>query len=327
MHRFTRRDLLGALAGLGSAAAAPRVFAADYPMKAIRLIVPFAAGGGSDITARTVALKLQDALGQPVVIENKPGAGGNIGTELAAKSPPDGYTIVMGVVGPVAVNPSLFGNLTYDPVRDLAPITQAVSVTNMLVVHPSLPVSTVKELIEYGRKNPGRLAAATGGTGTAGHMAAELFKSMTKLDMAVVPYKGAAPAINDLVGGQVPMSFEALLSTLQFVKAGKLRAIAVTTSTRSSLLPDVPTVAESGLPGYEATNWYGFLAPAKTPRDIVERLNTEMVKILHMPEVKEKLAGLGAEPVGNTPQQFAETIKSDAAKWKRIVAETGAKAE
>ena len=327
MHRFTRRELLGALAGLGSAAAAPRLLAADYPTKAIRLIVPFAAGGGSDITARTVALKLQDALGQPVVIENKPGAGGNIGTELAAKSPPDGYTIVMGVVGPVAVNPSLFGNLTYDPVRDLAPITQAVSVTNMLVVHPSVPASTLKELIEYGRRNPGKLAAATGGTGTAGHMAAELFKSMTRLDMAVVPYKGAAPAVNDLVGGQVPMSFEALLSTLPFVKAGKLKAIAVTTSTRSSLLPDVPTMAESGLPGYEATNWYGFLAPAKTPRDIIERLNTEMVKILQMTEVKEKLAGLGAEPVGNTPQQFAEIIRSDAAKWKRIVAETGAKAE
>ncbi len=327
MHRFTRRELLGALAGLGSAAAAPRLLAADYPTKAIRLIVPFAAGGGSDITARTVALKLQDALGQPVVIETKPGAGGNIGTELAAKSPPDGYTIVMGVVGPVAVNPSLFGNLTYDPVRDLAPITQAVSVTNMLVVHPSVPASTLKELIEYGRRNPGKLAAATGGTGTAGHMAAELFKSMTRLDMAVVPYKGAAPAVNDLVGGQVPMSFEALLSTLPFVKAGKLKAIAVTTSTRSSLLPDVPTMAESGLPGYEATNWYGFLAPAKTPRDIIERLNTEMVKILQMTEVKEKLAGLGAEPVGNTPQQFAEIIRSDAAKWKRIVAETGAKAE
>jgi tripartite-type tricarboxylate transporter receptor subunit TctC len=327
MHRFTRREMLGALAAFGGAAAAPRAFAADYPGKPIRLIVPFAAGGGSDVTARTIALKLQDALGQPVIVENKPGAGGNIGTEMAAKAAPDGYTIVMGVVGPVAVNPSLFGNLTYDPLRDLAPITQAVSVTNMLVVHHSVPANTVKELVEYGRRNPGKLAAATGGTGTAGHMAAELFKSMTKLDMAVVPYKGAAPAVNDVVGGQVPMSFEALLSTLPFVKAGKLKAIAVTTGTRSSLLPSVPTIAQSGLPGYEASNWYGFLAPAKTPADIIDRLNREMVKVLQMPDVKEKLAGLGAEPVGNSPQAFGELIRTDAAKWKKIIAETGAKPE
>jgi tripartite-type tricarboxylate transporter receptor subunit TctC len=327
MQRFTRREMLGALAAVGGAAAAPRAFAADYPTRPIRLVVPFSAGGGSDVTARTVAMRLQEALGQPVVVDNKPGAGGNIGTEMVARAQPDGYTIVMGVVGPVAVNPSLFSNLTYDPVHDLAPITQAVSVTNMLVVHHSVPVNTVKELIDYGRKNPGRLSAATGGTGTAGHMAAELFKSMTKLDMAVLPYKGAAPAVNDVVGGQVPVSFEALLSTLPFVKAGKLKAIAVTTSTRSSLLPNVPTIAESGLPGYEASNWYGFLAPAKTPADIIDRLNREMVKVLQSPEVKDKLASLGAEPVGNSPQAFGELIRTDAAKWKKIVAETGAKAD
>jgi tripartite-type tricarboxylate transporter receptor subunit TctC len=327
MQSLTRREMLGAVAALGGALTAPCAFASDYPSKPIRLIVPFAPGGGSDITARTVAQKLQDALGQSIIVENRPGAGGNIGTDMAARAAPDGYTILMGVVGPVAVNPSLFDNLGYDPLRDLAPITEAVSVTNMLVVNQSVPANTVQELIEYGRRNPGKLASATGGTGTAGHMASELFKSMTKLDMAVVPYKGAAPAVNDVISGQVPMCFEALLSTLPFVKAGRLKALAVTTSTRSSLLPDVPTVAESGLPGYEAANWYGFLAPAKTPKDIIDRLNHEIVKILRLPEVKDRLAGLGAEPVGNTPQQFGELIRSDLTKWKAIVAETGAKAD
>ncbi|MCC2675052.1 MAG: hypothetical protein K0R58_1999 [Ramlibacter sp.] len=326
MNRIPRRQALALACAVLGTIAVPS-FAQDYPSKPIRLVVPFAAGGGSDIVARTVATKLADALGQPVVVDNKPGAGGNIGTDLVAKAAPDGYTIVMGVFGPIAVNPSLFGNLPYDPVRDFAPITQAVTVTNMLAVHPSVPAATVKELIDHGRRNPGKLASATGGTGTAGHMASELFKSMTKLDMTVIPYKGAAPAVNDVLGGQVPMTFEALLSTLQLVKAGKLKAIAVTTSTRSSLLPDVPTIAEAGLPGYEANNWYGFLAPARTPQPVIDRLNREMVKVLQMPDVKEKLAGVGAEVVGNSPQEFAAAIRADVAKWKRIVQETGAKAE
>lgn len=327
MHPWNRRQTLAAAFAAAAVLAAPGVQAQDYPSKAVRLVVPFAAGGGSDVVARTVALKLGDALGQPVVVENKPGAGGNIGTDQVAKAAPDGYTILMGVFGPIAVNPSLFGNLPYDPLRDFAPITQAVSVTNMLVVHPSVPANTVRELIEWGRRNPGKLASGTGGTGTAGHMASELFKSMTKLDMAVVPYKGAAPAVNDVLGGQVNMTFEALLSTLPHAKAGKLKAIGVTTATRSTLLPNVPTIAEAGLPGYETNNWYGFLAPANTPKPIIDRLNREMVKILAMPDVKEKLAALGAEPVGSSPQQFAAAIKADVEKWKRIVTETGAKAE
>jgi tripartite-type tricarboxylate transporter receptor subunit TctC len=320
----SRRTALGGLAGMTATFGWAQQ---DFPSKPIRLVVPFAAGGGSDIVARTVAQKLAETIGQPVVVENRPGAGGNIGTDLVAKSPPDGYTIVMGVFGPIAVNPSLFGNLPYDPVRDFAPITQAVAVTNMLVVHPSVPANNLRELIEYGRRNPGKLASGTGGTGTAGHMASELFKSMTKLDMAVVPYKGAAPAVNDVLGGQVPMTFEALLSTLPHVRAGKLKAIAVTTSTRSSLLPNVPTMAEAGLPGYEATNWYGFLAPAQTPRPVVERLNREMVKVLGMPDVKEKLLAQGAEVVGNSPQEFAAVIRTDLERWKKLVAETGIKAE
>jgi tripartite-type tricarboxylate transporter receptor subunit TctC len=328
MHPHNRRKtLVAAFAAFAAVAMAPCATAQDYPSRPVRIVVPFAAAGGSDTVARTVAQKLGEALGQPVVVENKPGAGGNIGTDQVAKAAPDGYTILMGVVGPVAVNPSLFGNLPYDPLRDFAPITQAVSVTNMLVVHPSVPANTVGELIEWGKRNPAKLSSGTGGTGTAGHMASELFKSMSKLDMAVVPYKGAAPAVNDVLGGQVNMSFEALLSTLPHVKAGKLKAIAVTTSMRSSLLPNVPTVAEAGLPGYEANNWYGFLAPAGTPKPIVDRLNREIVKILGMPDVKEKLAGLGAEVVGNSPQQFAAAIKADVEKWKRVVTETGAKAE
>jgi tripartite-type tricarboxylate transporter receptor subunit TctC len=327
MPAIRRREALALASASLATLAAPGVFAQEYPSRPIRIIVPFAAGGGSDIVARTVGQKLGELLGQTVVVENKPGAGGNIGTDQVAKAAPDGYTIVMGVFGPIAVNPSLFGNLPYDPIRDFAPITQAVNVTNMLSVHPSLPVSTVAELIDYGRKNPGKLASATGGSGTAGHMASELFKSMTKLDMAVVPYKGGAPAVNDVVGGQVAMTFEALLATLALVKAGKLKAIAVTTSQRSSLLPNVPTIAESGLPGFDATNWYGFLAPARTPAPIVARLNREIVKVLAMPDVKEKFASVGADPVGNTPEEFAAVIRADVAKWKRIVQETGAKAE
>ena len=300
--------------------------AQDYPHKPIKLVVPFAAGGGSDIVARVVGQKLSEALGQPVVIDNKPGAGGNIGTDFVAKATADGYTIVMGVVGPIAVNPSLFDNLPYDPVKDFAPITQAVSVTNMLVVHPSVPVNSVRELIEYAKKNPGKLVSGTAGGGTAGHMSAGLFNYMAKVDITIVPYKGAAPAVNDLIGGQTSMAFEGLLSTLQYVQTGRLKAIAVTTSTRSSLLPDIPTISESGLPGFAADNWYGFLAPAKTPKPIIDRLNREMVKILQMPDVKEKLAATGAEVIANTPEQFAANIRTDVEKWRRMVRETSAKA-
>ena len=326
MHSRRRREVL-ALAGAAFGTLTLPASAQSYPTRPIWLIVPFAAGGGSDIVARTVAQKLGEALGHPVLVDNKPGAGGNIGTDVAAKAAPDGYTIVMGVFGPIAVNPSLFGNLPYDPLRDFAPITQAVTVTNMLAVHPSVPAGTVKELIEYGRQNPGKLASATGGVGTAGHMASELFKSMTRLDMAVVPYKGAAPAVNDVLNGQVPITFEALLSTLPYVKTGKLKAIAVTTSTRSSLLPDIPTIAEAGLPGYDANNWYGFLAPARTPEPVIAILHREITRVLRMPDVTEKLASVGAEPVGNTPEAFSTVIRTDVAKWKRIVQETGAKVE
>ena len=327
MTQLPRRRLVSiALVGFGLIGSTWSV-AQDYPVRPVRMIVPFAAGGGSDVVARTVATKLSESLGQPVVVDNRPGAGGNIGTDMVAKAAPDGYTLLMGVVGPIAINPSLFGNLPYDPIRDFAPITQAVFVTNMLVINPSVPANNLKELIAYGRANPGKLASGTGGTGTAGHMASELFKSMTKLDMLVIPYKGGAPAVNDLLGGQVNMTFEAILATLPHVRAGKLKAIAVTTSSRSSLLPDVPTVAEAGLPGYAANNWYGFLAPANTPRPVIDRLNREIVKILGTPEIKEKFAALGAESVGNTPEEFAANIKSDVEKWKAVVVETGAKAQ
>jgi tripartite-type tricarboxylate transporter receptor subunit TctC len=327
MHSLPRRHILLAACASLALLFSPQTRAQDYPVKPVRLIVPFAAGGGSDTVARTVGQKLSETLGQPVIVENKPGAGGNIGTDEVAKAAPDGYTLLMGVVGPVAVNPSLFGNLPYDPLRDFSPITQAVLVTNMVALHPSIPANTVEELIEYGRRNPGKLSSATGGTGTAGHMASELFKSMAKVDMTVLPYKGAAPAVNDVLGGHVPMTFEALLSTLPHVRAGKLKAIAVTTSRRSKLLPEVPTIAEAGLPGYEANNWYGFLAPAGTPPPIIDRLNREMVKILNTPDVKDRLAAVGAEVLGNSPQEFAAAIRADVEKWKRIVAETGAKAE
>jgi tripartite-type tricarboxylate transporter receptor subunit TctC len=270
---------------------------------------------------------LSESFGEPVIVENRPGAGGNIGTALVAKATPDGYTLVMGVVGPLAVNVSLFGNLPYDPTRDFAPITQAVSVTNMLVAHPSTPVNSVKELIDYAKKNPGKLVSATAGAGTAGHMASGLFNSMAHVNITQIPYKGAAPAVNDLLGAQVSIAFEGLLSTLPHVQAGKLKALGVTTSSRSSQLPNVPTIAESGLPGYEANNWYGFLAPAKTPRPIIDRLNREIVKILQKGDVKEKLVALGAEVMANSPNEFAKNIRTDIEKWRSVVRETGMKPE
>jgi tripartite-type tricarboxylate transporter receptor subunit TctC len=322
-REFLRRVLMCGVAAIHE----PSVFAADYPTKPIRVIVPFAAGGGSDVVTRVVWQKVSESLGQPVIVENRVGAGGNIGTAFVASALPDGYTVVMGGVGPFTINQFLFGSMSYDPMRDFIPITQAVSVTNMLVVHPSVPVSTVGQLIEYAKKNPGKLAIATGGAGTPGHMAAGLFNSMTGANIPLVPYKGAAPAVNDLIGGQVNVSFEGLLSTLQYVKAGRLKALGVTTATRSSQLPEVPTIAEAGLPGYAVNNWYGYLVPAGTPRSIVERLHREIAKALQSPEVKEKLVSGGAEAVGNSPAEFAEIIQTDLRKWRKVVMDTGMKAE
>ncbi|MFO1323129.1 MAG: tripartite tricarboxylate transporter substrate binding protein [Burkholderiales bacterium] len=301
---------------------------APYPNKPIRIVVPFPAGGTTDILARAVAQKLTETTGQPVVVDNRPGAGGNIGAELVAKSPPDGYTLLMGTVGTHAINASLYKSMPFDHVRDFAPVILVAGVPNVLVVNPSLPVNSVQELIAYGKANPGKLNFASSGNGTSIHLAGELFKTTTGVQMAHIPYKGSAPALVDLMGGQVQLMFDNLPSALPQIKAGKLRALAVTSAQRSSALPDVPTVAESGLPGFEASSWFGLLAPTGTPKDIVAKLNGEVAKWLATPEAKEKLASQGAIVAGGlTPDDFARHIAAETAKWQKVVKESGAKVD
>jgi tripartite-type tricarboxylate transporter receptor subunit TctC len=301
---------------------------APYPNHPVRIVVPFPAGGTTDILARETAQKLTQTLGQPFVVENRPGAGGNIGADLVAKSPPDGYTMLMGTVGTHAINPSLYEKMPYDHVKDFVPVVLVAGVPNVLVVNPSLPVKTVQELIAYAKANPGKLNFASSGSGTSIHLSGELFKTMAGVSMQHVPYKGSAPALADLAGGQVQLMFDNLPSSLALIKAGKLRAIAVTSLTRSTALPDVPTISESGLPGFEASSWFGLLAPAGTPKDVVTKVNGEVAKWLATPEAKEKLAGQGAiVATGLAPEDFVRHIASETAKWQKVVKESGAKVE
>jgi tripartite-type tricarboxylate transporter receptor subunit TctC len=292
-----------------------------YPSKPVRFIVPSAAGGGTDIIARAVAQKLSEALGQQFVVDNRPGAGQMIGIELVAKSPADGHTILMAA-STLAINPIMYKKVPYDPVRDFAPITQAASLPNILVVHPSLPVKSVAELIEYARRQPGKLNFASAGIGTSPQMSIELLKSMAGIDMVHIPYKGTSPGVVDLLAGQVLVMAPNLLTALPHIKAGKLRALAVTSAKRTGALPEVPTVAET-LPGYESAQWYGVLAPAGTSRDIVARLNAEIVRALKHSDVKDRLAADGAEPVGSSPEEFAAFIKSEIDKWARVARAAG----
>jgi tripartite-type tricarboxylate transporter receptor subunit TctC len=299
---------------------------AEYPTRAIRLIVPFAPGGSNDIMARLMGQHFSESLGQPVVVDNRPGASGIIGTDVVAKAAPDGYTLLMMSVT-LAVNPSLRAKLPYDTRKDLLPITLVASAPLMLVVHPSLPVKSVKELIAHAKANPGKLNFASGGPGTTPHLAGEMLKSMAGLEMTHVPYKGGGPALIDLVGGQVQLMLENIPSTLPHVKAGRLRALAVTGLRRSALVSDLPTLDESGLKGYEIVGWNGFFAPAGTPKHIVARIHGEAVKTLAKPEVKERLATLGAEGVGSSPAEFAKFFSAEIAKWGRVVKEAGLKPE
>jgi len=306
----------------------PVVVAADsYPAKPIRFVVAFPPGGGTDIIARSIAQKLAERLAQHVVVDNRPGAGGNIGTDIVAKSAPDGYTILMGSAGPLAINASLFAKMSFDPIKDLAPVTLAASTPNVLVVHPSLPARTVKELIALARSRPGEINFASSGHGTPAHLAGELFDSMTGVKLVHVPYKGAAPALADLLGGQVQLMFSTMPPALPHVKDGKLRALAVTSRKRSPAAPELPTIDEAALPGFEAITWHGVVAPAGTPAAIIARLNREIVAILHLPEVVERLSGQGTEALGSTPEEFASYIKSESVKWAKVVRESGAKAE
>ena len=301
--------------------------AQNYPTKPIRLVVPFPAGGTTDLLARAMAQKLSEALGQQFVVDNRPGAGGNIGSDNVAKSPPDGYTLLMGTVGMHAINPSLYAKMPYDHVKDFAPIVLVAGVPNVLVVNPGVPIKSVAELIKAAKDQPGSINFASSGNGTSIHLSGELFKSLTGVQMAHVPYKGSAPALTDLLGGQVQIMFDNLPSALPHIKAGKLRAIAVTSAKRAPVLPDLPTIAESGVPGFEASSWFGLLAPAGTSRDIVTRINAEANKALQSAEMKEKLLAQGAEAAGNSPEHFADYIRSETTKWAKVVKDSGAKVD
>jgi tripartite-type tricarboxylate transporter receptor subunit TctC len=321
--RALARVALAAVLAAGPAGA----IAQDYPARPIKLIVPQSAGGGADILARTIGEKLSQSLGQSVVIDNRPGAAGIIGTEAVAKAAPDGYTLVMGAISTHAINKSLYPTLPYDPVKDFAPVTLVATAPLLVVVHPSVPVNSTRELIALAKAKPGQLNFSSAGSGNSTHLAGELFKTMAHVDLVHVPYKGATPAETDLMGGQVQVMFTSILSGLPHAKAGKMKALAVTSARRSSIVPDLPTVAETGLPGYDVNPWYGLFAPAGTPPAIVDRLNREVVRILQLPDVKQRFATLGAEPVGNTPAQFAAFVDAEIAKWSKVVADSGAKAD
>ena len=300
---------------------------AAYPSKPITIVVPFSAGGTTDILARIVGQSLGTELGQTVIIDNKPGAGGNIGAQAAARAPADGYTLLMGTVGTHAINAALYKKMPFDPAKDFAPISRVAMVPNVLVVPVSQPYKTVGQVIAAAKAQPGKLTFASSGSGTSIHLSGELFKSVTGIDISHIPYKGSAPAVTDLLGGQVTMMFDNLPSSMQHIRSGKLRAIAVTSAKRSPELPDVPTVAESGVKGFEATSWFGLFAPAATPPEVVAKLNAAVVKLLANADVKKKLAEQGAEPHGEKPEQFAAFIRGEAAKWGKVVRDSGATAD
>src|SRR5919204_1020798 len=301
--------------------------AQPYPAKPIHLIVPFPPGGGNDTVARAIGQQISPELGQPVVIDNRPGAGGSVGAELAAKSAPDGYTLFLAGVGSHAVNPNLHSRLPYDPVRDFAPITLVASAPSVLVVNPAVPARSVAEFTAYARANPGKLNYASNGQGSAAQLAAAMYESMAGVKMVHVPYKGIAPAMTDLMSGEVQLMFGTIVALVPHIQAGKLRALAVTSRKRSPLLPDVPTLAESGLPDYQAGSWYGIMAPAGTPRDIVERLNGAVVKAIRHPEVAKRLVQEGAIVIGSTPAEFGAHIKAELARVAAVVRAAGIRIE
>jgi tripartite-type tricarboxylate transporter receptor subunit TctC len=316
------------LSGIGLVAfsCTPLLAQQHYPVRPLRLVVPSSPGGGADIVGRILAPRLADVLGQQVVVENRPGAGTMIGGEVVAKSPPDGYTLLMAV-STISSNPVLYKKMPYDAIKDFAPITQAAVLTDILAVHPSLPAKSVKDLIVLARLRPGQLVYSSAGTGTPTHLAGELFDVTTKVKMTHVPYKGGAPAVIALLIGEVSLSFATMPSVIAHVRSGRLRALAVTSAQRWSSTPELPTVAESGVPGFEVNSWYGLLVPVGTPKEIIARLNSELVRILHTPEVKQRISSGGAETVGNAPGQFGVLIKSETEKWARVVKDAGVKPE
>ena len=302
-------------------------FGQGFPTKPVRFVVGFTPGGPSDILARALGQKLAERWSQQVVVDNRPGAGGNLAAEAAAKSAPDGHTWLLGNNSILATNQSLYRSLPYDPVKDFVPVALVAIQPNILVVHPSLPVSSVEELIQFSKANPGKLNYASSGSGAAAHLAGELFKAMAGVDLVHVPYKGAQPALTDVIAGQVQMMFATSASVIPYIKAGRLRALAVTTAQRSASVPGLPTVAEAGVPGFEATTWHGVVVPAATPAALVTRLNEEINSALSEKDLKDRLASLGAEISTGTPRQFADYIARETPKWAKVVKDSGAKPE
>ena len=317
-----------AIAGLAASAPAlaQRDPAQSYPSRPIRLIVPFVAGGGVDLTARAISQKLTEAWGQPVVVDNRGGANGTIGVEIAAKSPPDGYTLTM-ISASHSVNVSLYRNLSYDLVGDFAPVIQATTQPYVLVVNPGVPVKSVGDLIAMAKAKPDGLNYGSSGIGGLSHLSGALFAALAHIKLTHIPYKGGSPAMQDVLGGQIEMLFSTLLQSSAHIAAGRLRPLAVTTATRSPAAPQLPTMIEAGAPGFVVAGWYGILAPAGTPAAVIAKLNREIVRILHMPDVRERLAIDGSEPVGGTPEEFAAHIKAEIARWRKVTVEAGVKPE
>jgi tripartite-type tricarboxylate transporter receptor subunit TctC len=313
---------LGAIVAPGLARAQP----ADWPARPIRFILPFPPGGGTDILGRLIAERLTAGLGQPVVTENRGGAGGNVGAEAAAKSPPDGYTIVL-VAPSLAISPSLYSKLNYDPVKDFAPVSLVATVPNVMITNPSVPAATLREFIALAKSKPGEMNFGSGGSGTSNHLAGELFNIVAGVKLVHVPYKGVNLAMQDVLSGRVQLVFIGIPAAAPHIKAGKLRALALASAQRSAVLPDVPTADEAGLPKFEVTTWYGILAPAGTPRPVVARLNGELGKIMHSPELKDRLEALATDPLTSTPEEFADLIRREIAKWSEVVREAGLKAD
>jgi tripartite-type tricarboxylate transporter receptor subunit TctC len=322
-----RKTWIGFLAAVLTSAIPPAAAQAPWPSKPITYVVPFPAGGTTDTLARIIGQKLSAALGQNVLVDNKPGAGGNIGSDFVAKAKPDGYTILGGTISSHAINASIYPKLAFDPVKNFAPITLIGTNPLVLIVPPDSPAKTVKDLISQAKAKPGTFSFASAGNGTSQHLAGEMFKSLSGIDITHIPYKGSAPAITDVMGGQVQMMFDTTVVAAPQIKGGKVRALGVTSAKRPKGWEDIPTIAESGIPGYEIVSWQGIFAPAGTPPEIIKRLNAEIVKILKMPDVHERLEGLGVEPVANTPEEFAAFQKAEIAKWAKVVKDAGIKAD
>jgi tripartite-type tricarboxylate transporter receptor subunit TctC len=308
-----------------SASLAAQPAAATYPERPVRLIVPFPPGAGVDVVGRIVGHRLTDSLGQPIIIDNRPGAGGTVGGAIAARAAADGYTLVMGSIGSLGTAKGLYKQLPYDPVRDFAPITLAARAPSGLLVASAVPVKTVKDLVAYAKSNPGKLNAASAGNGSPSHLAVEMLKSMAGIQIVHVPYKGPAQALQAVAAGEAQMQIQSLVSAMPFIQSGRMRLVATTGGSRSSQMPDVPTVSESGLPGFEVYTWFGMLAPAGTPRAVVDKLNREIVAVLQTPDVRKTLVSQGAEVVGNSPEAFAAFIKREAAMWTKVIDESGAR--